>query len=121
MFAVFAMISALSAMFRQSSASGEGDGENDRQECFHSTKVFVADRSRAFTRWSSRLPSATRSFAAAHMNAAGSAFAVFAAPKRIGLKSYRRLFSIAGKIIIDYVIRRFDAPLALLKSRLNLR
>src|SRR5882724_2756531 len=50
MFAVFAMISALSAMFRQSSASGDGDGENDRQECFHSTKVFVADRSRALIR-----------------------------------------------------------------------
>ncbi len=44
MFAVFAMIFALSAMFRQSSASGDGDGENDRQEYFHSTKVFVADR-----------------------------------------------------------------------------
>src|SRR6266705_2486147 len=55
MFAVFAMIFALSAMFRQSSASGDGDGENDRQEYFHSTKVFVADRSRALTRWSSRL------------------------------------------------------------------
>jgi hypothetical protein len=55
MFAVFAMISALSAMFRQSSASGDGDGENDRQECFHSTKVFVADRSRAFIRWLLRL------------------------------------------------------------------
>jgi hypothetical protein len=52
---------------------------------------------------------------------AESAFAVFAAPKRIGLKSYRRLFGIAGKIILDYVIRRFDAPLALLKSGLNLR
>jgi hypothetical protein len=41
MFAVFAMIirfvRAVSALFRQSSASGEGDGENDRQECFHST------------------------------------------------------------------------------------
>jgi hypothetical protein len=54
MFAVFAMItclvravSAMSALFRQSSASGDGDGENDRQECFHGTKVFVADRSRA--------------------------------------------------------------------------
>jgi hypothetical protein len=46
---------------------------------------------------------------------------VFAAPKRIGLKSYRRLFGIAGKIILDYVIRRFDAPSALLKSGLDLR
>jgi hypothetical protein len=35
--------------------------------------------------------------------------AVFAAPKRIGLKSYMRLFGIAGKIILDYVIRRLNA------------
>jgi hypothetical protein len=58
MFAVFAMISAVSAVsavFRQSSAKGDGEGENDRKECFHATKVFVADRSCAFTRWSSRL------------------------------------------------------------------
>ena len=46
MFAVF----ALSVMFRQSSANGDGDGENDRKEGFHGTKVFVAVRSRAFTR-----------------------------------------------------------------------
>jgi hypothetical protein len=58
MLAVFGLISTLppvSAMFRQSSASGEGDGENDRQERFHGTKVFVAACSRAFIRWSSRL------------------------------------------------------------------
>jgi hypothetical protein len=52
---------------------------------------------------------------------AESAFAVFAAPKRIGLKSHGRLFGIARKIIVDYVIRRFDAPSALLNSGLNLR
>jgi hypothetical protein len=61
MLAVFGLISALpalsalSALFRQSSASEDGDGENDRQECFHSTKVFVADRPGALPRWSSRL------------------------------------------------------------------
>ena len=27
------------------SANRDGDGENDRKECFHATKVFVADRS----------------------------------------------------------------------------
>jgi hypothetical protein len=47
MFAVFAMISAvpavsaMSSMFRQSSANGDCDGENDRQECFHGTKVSL--------------------------------------------------------------------------------
>jgi hypothetical protein len=60
MFAVFAMVYAVSAMsavspmsavFRQSSANGDGNGENDRKEGFHGTKVFVAARSRAFTRW----------------------------------------------------------------------
>jgi hypothetical protein len=55
MFAGFAMVSAvsavcaMSAVFRQSSANGDGDGENDRKEGFHGTKVFVAARSRAFT------------------------------------------------------------------------
>jgi len=39
----------MSAVFRQSSANGDGDGENDRKEGFHGTKVFVAARSRAFT------------------------------------------------------------------------
>jgi hypothetical protein len=34
--------------------------------------------------------------------------AVFAAPKRIGLKSYRRLFGTRSKIILDYVIRRLN-------------
>jgi hypothetical protein len=42
-------------------------------------------------------------------------------PLRIGLKSYMRLFGIAGKIILDYVIRRFNAPSAQLKSGLDLR
>ena len=51
---------------------------------------------------------------------AESAFAVFAAPKRIGLKSYWRLFGIAGKIIIDYVIRRFNASSAGLKKLVGL-
>ena len=36
-------------------ANRDREGENDRKECFHGTKVFVADRSRAFTRLSSRL------------------------------------------------------------------
>ena len=43
-----------SAMFRQSSAHGKGDGKNDRKERFHGTTVFVVDRSRALIRWSSR-------------------------------------------------------------------
>jgi hypothetical protein len=54
MFAVFAMVSAVSAtsaVFRHSSANGEGDGKNDRKEGFHGTKVFVAARLREFTRW----------------------------------------------------------------------
>jgi len=56
MFAVFGMISsvsavpAMSAMSRQSSAHGDRDGQNDGKERFHGTKVFVAHRSRAFTR-----------------------------------------------------------------------
>src|SRR4029450_7595656 len=50
MFALFAMISAvsavsalfaMSALFRQSSASGEGKGEDDRKERFHSTKYSI--------------------------------------------------------------------------------
>ena len=55
MFAVFAMVStvsavcAMSAVFRQSSANGEGDGENDRKEGLHGTKVFVAAHSHGFT------------------------------------------------------------------------
>jgi hypothetical protein len=55
MLALFAMVSAVSAVsatsavFRQSSANGEGDGENDRKEGFHGTKVIVAARSRGFT------------------------------------------------------------------------
>jgi hypothetical protein len=46
MFAVFAMVSAvsavsaMSALFRHSSASREGERENDRKEDFHSTKVL---------------------------------------------------------------------------------
>jgi len=35
--------------------------------------------------------------------------AVFAAPKRIGLKSHIRLVGSAGKIMFDYVIRRLNA------------
>jgi hypothetical protein len=42
-------------MFGQSGANGDGDRENDRKDRFHGTKVFVAARSRAFIRWSSRL------------------------------------------------------------------
>jgi hypothetical protein len=45
--AVSAMAAAMSAMFRQSSAQGEGDGENDRKERFHGNKVFVAASSHA--------------------------------------------------------------------------
>jgi hypothetical protein len=56
-----------------------------------------------------------------HSGDLGDLLTVFAAPKRIGLKSYGRLFGIAGKIMVDYVIRRFDAPSALLKSGLDLR
>jgi hypothetical protein len=50
MFALFAMISAvsavsalfaMSALFRQSSANGEGKGEDDRKERFHSTKYSI--------------------------------------------------------------------------------
>ena len=37
-------------------ANGDGDGENDRKERFHGTKVFVAARSRAFTRMISVFP-----------------------------------------------------------------
>jgi hypothetical protein len=37
-------------------ADGDGDGENDRKERFHGTKVFVAARSRAFTRMISVFP-----------------------------------------------------------------
>ena len=55
MISVVSAVSATSAMFRQSSAYGDGDGENDRKERFHGTKVFVAHRLRAFTRLSSRL------------------------------------------------------------------
>jgi hypothetical protein len=41
--AVFALsaVSALSAMSRLNSADGDGDGENDRKECFHGTKVSL--------------------------------------------------------------------------------
>jgi hypothetical protein len=59
MFAMIAAVSAvlaISAMFRQSSANGEGDVENDRKEHFNGTKVFVAARSRAFTRMISVFP-----------------------------------------------------------------
>jgi hypothetical protein len=56
MFAVFAMVSAVSAVFRQSSANRDGDGENDRKEGFHGTRIFVAARSRAFTRWCRESP-----------------------------------------------------------------
>jgi hypothetical protein len=31
----------MSALFRQSSANGEGKGEDDRQERFHSTKYSI--------------------------------------------------------------------------------
>jgi hypothetical protein len=47
MFAVFAMISAvsavsaMSAMLRQSSANGDGNGENNRKEGFHGTKYSL--------------------------------------------------------------------------------
>ena len=37
-------------------ANGDGDGEKDRKERFHGTKVFVAARSRAFTRMISVFP-----------------------------------------------------------------
>jgi len=40
-------------------------------------------------------------------------------PKRIGLKSYFRLVGTAGKIIVDYVIRRLNALSAGLKNRLK--
>jgi hypothetical protein len=41
--AVFAMsaMSAMSAVSRPNSADGDGDGENDRKECFHGTKVSL--------------------------------------------------------------------------------
>jgi hypothetical protein len=38
--AVSAM-SSLSAVFRPNSANGDGDGENDRKQCFHGTKVSL--------------------------------------------------------------------------------
>jgi len=44
MSAVSAMISAasaVSAMSRLDSAKGDGDGENDRKECFHGTNVSL--------------------------------------------------------------------------------
>jgi hypothetical protein len=49
-FAVFALfpVFAVSAVFRLNGANRDGDGENDRKERFHGTKVFVAARSRAF-------------------------------------------------------------------------
>ncbi len=39
----------MSAVSRPNGANGDGDGENDRKERFHSTKVFVAARSCAST------------------------------------------------------------------------
>jgi hypothetical protein len=42
--------------------------------------------------------------------------AVFAAPKRIGLKSYIRLSGVLVKSLLDYVIRRFNASSAGLKK-----
>jgi hypothetical protein len=42
-------VSSLPAVFRPNSANGDNDGENDRKEHFHVTKVFVAHRSRALT------------------------------------------------------------------------
>jgi hypothetical protein len=44
--AVFALsavsaLSAMSAVSRPNSADGDGDGENDRKECFHGTKVSL--------------------------------------------------------------------------------
>jgi hypothetical protein len=52
-FAVFALFAvfAVAVVFRLNSVNGDGDGENDRKERFHGTKVFVAARSRAFTQW----------------------------------------------------------------------
>jgi hypothetical protein len=34
-------MSAASVMSRPNSANGDGDGENDRKECFHGTKVSL--------------------------------------------------------------------------------
>jgi hypothetical protein len=34
-------MSALSAMSRPNSANGDGDGENDRKQCFHGTKISL--------------------------------------------------------------------------------
>ena len=42
-------VSSLPAVFRPNSANGDNDGENDRKEHSHVTKVFVAHRSRALT------------------------------------------------------------------------
>jgi hypothetical protein len=42
-------VSAMSAVSRPNGANGDGDGENDRKERFHGTKVFVAARSCAST------------------------------------------------------------------------
>ena len=49
MIAAVSAVSAMSAVFRHSSANGEGDGENDRKEGFHGTKAFVAAHSRGFS------------------------------------------------------------------------
>ena len=42
-------VSAVSAMSRPNSANGDGDGENDRKQCFHGYKIIVAASSCAFT------------------------------------------------------------------------
>src|SRR4029453_13174736 len=44
LFAVVSAVSAVSAMFRQSRANGDGEGENDRKERFHSTKYSLLPR-----------------------------------------------------------------------------
>jgi hypothetical protein len=48
-FDMLSAVSAVSAVSRPNSADGDGDGENDRKEGFHGTKIFIAARSRAFS------------------------------------------------------------------------
>lgn len=55
---MIAAVSAVSAVFRRSSANGKGDRENDRKEGFHGTNVFVlTGRVRLPETLSSSLPS----------------------------------------------------------------
>jgi hypothetical protein len=54
-FGLISAVSAVSALFRQSSANGDGDGENDRKERFHGNKYSLLPARVRLSDWSSRL------------------------------------------------------------------